>query len=105
MARRDMPAFMSQHTGNFCLARSKPEQAAHHVDIATRQGKGVDLRRIEDRELPGQVRALGFMCELEADLSDVPLHLWVFVLAILSQDLGVLFLCKLHLLLLGHAEQ
>src|SRR5689334_6382618 len=105
MAGRDMPALMTEHTGNFCLARSKAEQAAHYVDIATRQCEGIDLRGIEDRELPGQVRALGFMCELEADLRDVPLHLWVLVLAILRQDLGVLFLRKLHLLLLGHAEQ
>ena len=45
------------------------------------------------------------MCELQTDLTDVPLHLRVFVLAILSQDLGVLFLCKLHLLLLGHSKQ
>src|ERR1044072_6583142 len=104
MAGRDMPALMTEHTGNFCFARSKPEQAAHYVDIATRQCEGIDLREIEDRKFPGQVRALSFMGELETDLSDVQLDLCVLVLALLSQDLGVLFLRKLHLLLLGHAE-
>ena len=71
MPRGDVADLVAEHAGQLRFVVEKRQDAARDVDEAARQRERVDCRLIDDGELPGQVRPLGELRELEADVADV----------------------------------
>jgi hypothetical protein len=76
------------------------QEAAGHVDVAAGQRKGVDDGRIEDREVPVQVRQLGSLGQQASEAVDIGPELRVVVLAAeLPDDFRMLLAAQLDLVL------
>ena len=52
---RHVRDFVPDHTGKFRHVRRAIDQAPIHVDVSTRYGKRIDVRLIDDVELPRQI--------------------------------------------------
>ena len=65
--------------------------AARDVHIAAGQREGVDVRRVEHREVPVELRAVRGLRQPLAEFVDVGLHLRIVVFAELSEDLRMRF--------------
>ena len=59
VVRDDMAHLVRQHRGELGLVVGERDQAARDVELAVRQGKGVDRRRVENGDLVFQVGTLG----------------------------------------------
>ena len=76
--------------------------AARDVDIAARQGEGVDDGVVQEPELEVEIRAVADGDHGLADLGDVGLQSRVLVGSVLAHDGGVAAGAELDLLGLGH---
>src|SRR3990167_1250956 len=72
------------------------------IDVAARQGKGVDVRAIDHSELIGQLAAVTVLRHPLTDLLHIPLQLLVGVTRIFLEDLLVVTTAEVEFLLLAH---
>ena len=100
VARRDVADLVRQDAGQLRLVVGQGQQAAGHVDIAAGQGEGVDDGRIEDGEMPLQLRQLRGPGQQVSEAVDVGPELGVVVFAAeFPDDLRVLLAAQLDLVL------
>ena len=101
MAGGDVAGLVAQHPGELGLVVGQRQQAARDVDIAARQGEGVDHVAVEQGEGEGLVGQFGRVLDPVADLRDIGLQRLVLVA---SAELGHrlrIFLASQLLLVLG----
>ena len=87
MARCHVPDLVPDHARQLSFAVQVGQDPARDVDIAARQGEGVDLRAVQDGECPCQVRPVGLGRQALADLVDVGLQGGGVVHALLADHL------------------
>jgi hypothetical protein len=59
MAQRHMGDFMRQHGRQLARIAGQRQDAARHIDIAARQGEGIDLGTVEDGDLELRIGLVG----------------------------------------------
>ena len=102
VACRHMADLVADHAGEVGLAVHVGHQPARHVDVAAGQGEGVDLRAVDDGEVPVELRPVRVARQALADLVDVGLQPGVLDLAVLRQHLLVLLAAGRDLAALVH---
>ena len=93
--------FVSEYRGKFRLGVEVGQHAARDVDVASRQGEGVDGPVVHDTKGPVQVRPLGDRGHPAADALDVVLEVVAAVQAHLGHDRSVGLEAHRHLLRLA----
>ncbi len=79
VARRDVADLMTEHRGQFGLGAKVGDQSAMDIDVAARQGEGVDVRRIDDGEMILQIAAVAAAGDPLAYPLHVGLELFIVV--------------------------
>ena len=87
--RRHMADLVADDAGQVGFALHVSHDAAGHVHIAARQREGVDVRTVENREVPLEPRAVRILGQPLAEVIDVGLQLRIVVFAELGEDLRV----------------
>ncbi len=105
MSGGDVPDLMPEHAGKLRLVAQVRKDAAREIDVAPRQGEGVDCRLVDNREAPGQPGPLRCLCQPQADIRHVPLQLRIVVQPHLAADFPVVLLAELDLLRLAHERE
>ena len=102
MPRRDVRDLVSQDTCQLVFGVDALEHSARDVNVATRQRHGVDHRRINDCEMPRQIRAIGSRRDAVTDGVNKTIELRLLIVdAELPDHLLVRLLPDLDLLTLG----
>ena len=92
VARRHVADLVGQHAGELGLVLGQGKQAAADIDVAPRQGEGIDDLRVEHGEGEGPIRRLRGLGQQPADRGHVVLQFGVVVgAAELLQHNGMLF--------------
>ena len=98
MAGRDVSDLMRKDAGDLRFVVGQRQQAAGHVDVAPRQGEGIDDRRVQHGEGEIEIRQFGGLGQVIAKIGDVRGQFWIFVgAAELGQDLGMFPAAETHL--------
>ena len=77
---------MTEHRGQFGLGAKVGDQSAMDIDVAARQGEGVDVRRIDDGEMILQIAAVAAAGDPLAYPLHVGLELFIVVAGELLED-------------------
>ena len=71
MSRRHMADFMGQNPGDFRLVIGEGQQPAGDVNIAARQGEGIDNGGVQNGETPGQIAHFRDEGEPQSDIQNI----------------------------------
>ncbi|MCY1433597.1 hypothetical protein D9M71_496300 [compost metagenome] len=100
-----MPHLMPQHRRQLGLGVEIGEQAAMDIDVAARQGEGIEVRRIDHGEVIGEIAAMTVTGNPKPNLLDVGLEFFVGVARIFLGDFLVVAAAQVELLLLAHRHE
>ena len=100
-----MADLVAHHAGQIGLAVQIGHDAAGHVDVATRQCEGIDLRAVEHGEVPLEAAAVRLPGQPLTQRVDVGQQLRVRVGAVLGQHLLVRLLAFGDLVALAHHRE
>ncbi len=105
VARGDVPDLVADHPGEFGLGIQIGHDAARDVDIAAGQREGVDVRAVDHREPPFQLRPMALLRQPHAHLRHVGLQRGIVQRRILLQHVLVGLQAHLDFLRLGHQHE
>ena len=105
MAGRDVTHFVTQYSSQLRLGIQISEQATMDIDVAPRQGEGVDVRAVHQGENVVELIAMAAACYPLADALNISLQFGVLIARVLLEDFLVVARPELQLLALTHHHE
>src|SRR6185295_11340720 len=102
MAAHDMPDLVPKRAGELVQPFGLFDEAAVDVNEAARKRERVDFIRVDDVEMPREVRPARLRGDRLAELLDIPGDLWIVEQRKLCVDFGGVVLADRDFLLVRH---